>query len=278
MKINFIVNDYILTWNLLFGAAVSEESYQYKQKLWMTYKKQYNALSNENKIMLQDIKNFIPDDDTIYNFVFESELFSWLKKETEKHRLFLMKDWDEHKKKIIEALKEIVRISYDEPYQVLVVHPCMDTVYYDLRNEEKNIVWGRKTDTKNPIATLISILYAVTRYQIGNQYKDYKEIVQAVLELAINNELYTRLSGKSNYFVGDPSLSFLKRQIYPYWLMYLGADTEGLTSYMMRDRIAFDIEHYPIEANLKTLDLRGFIEFCIKNQKHIVRINQLEII
>ena len=109
-------------------------------------------------------------------------------------------------------------------------------------------------------------------------YKNYKEIAQAVIELAIKNELYTKLQGKSNYLMGDPSLTFLKKQIYPYWLMYLGADQEKMTSYMIRDRIAFDIDHYPIEPHLKKLDLKGFIEFCIRNQKHILRFNQLEII
>lgn len=277
MKINFITNDYLLTWNLLFGPAISEESYSYKQKLWITYKKQYNSLKDENKIMIKDIKNFIPDDDTIYNFVFESPLFEGLKKDTEKHRLFLLKIWDENKKKVLTNLKEIVRFPYDN-YQLLVVHPQMDAVYYDLSNPERNIVWGRKNDKKNGLATLMSILYAITRYQIGTINKNYKEIVQAVLELAINNELYTRLVGKSNYLAGDSSLTFLKKQIYPYWLMYLGADEEQLTSYMMRDQIAFDIENYPIEKKLKDLDLKGFIDFCIHNQKLIVRINQLEII
>ncbi|MEG1495134.1 MAG: hypothetical protein RR047_02560 [Bacilli bacterium] len=278
MKLNFIVNDYLLTWNLLFGASISEDSYNYKTKLWKTYKKQYNALTCEDKVMLSDIKNFIPDDDTLYNTVFETELFTTLKKETEKHRLYLMKIWDSYKKDIIKSCQEIIRLNFDNTYNILVVHPSMDTVYYDLNNKERNIVWGRKADMKDATATLISILYTVVRYQIGNQFPNYKEIVQAILELAINNELYTRLKDKSNYLAGDASLSFLKRQIYPYWLMYLGATEDSFTGYMMRDKIAFDIDKYPVEANLKKLDLIQFIEFCIKNQKYIIRINQLEII
>ncbi len=277
MKLTFATNDYLLTWNLLFGPAISEESFRFREKLWRTYRKQYNALQNENKLMLQDIKNFIPDDDTVYNFVFESPLFENIKKAVEKHRNYLLKVWDENKKKVSSYLKDIVRLSYDN-YRILVLHPDMDTVYYDIENSERNIAWGRKNDTKSELGTLTALVYAITKYQVGPNYKEYKEIVQAVLELAIHNELYTRLSGVSNYLSGDPSLTFLKKQIYPYWLMYLGADQEKMTSYMMRDKIAFDIEHYPIEANLKKLDLKGFIEFCIRNQKHILRINQLEII
>lgn len=277
MHLNFVLNDYLLIWNLLFGPAISEESYRYKQKLWMNYKKEYNALQNENKLMLQDVKNFIPDDDTIYNFVLESPLFDEIRKETDKHRRYLMQAWDQNKKKIIANLKDIVRFSYDN-YQILVVHPFMDTVYYDLNNKAKNIVWGRKNDTKNELATLVSILYAITRYQIGTKYQEYKEIVQAVLELAIHNELYTRIFGKSNYLAGDSSLSYLKKQIYPYWLMYLGVEEDEVTSYMMRDKIAFDFDDYEVDEKLKKLDLKGFIEYCIENQKKIIGINQLEII
>lgn len=277
MNLSFVLNDYLLIWNLLFGPAISEESYRYKQKLWLTYKKEYNALQNENKLMLQDMKNFIPDDDTIYNFVLESSLFEEIRKTTDKHRRYLMKAWDQNKKKIVANLKDIVRFSYDN-YQIFVVHPLMDTVYYDLGNHAKNIVWGRKNDEKNELATLIRIIYAVTRYQIGNKYQEYKEIVQAILELAIHNELYTRMLGRSNYLVGDSSLTYLKKQIYPYWLMYLGVGEDDVVSYMMRDKIAFDVETYHVDKRLKKLDLRGFIEYCIENRQKIISINQLEII
>ena len=46
----------------------------------------------------------------------------------------------------------------------------------------------------------------------------------------------------------------------------------------MRDKIAFDIEEYKIEEELSKIDLIGFIDFCIRNQKQILRIDDLEII
>lgn len=278
LKVQFIENDYILVWNLLFGASINEEIHHLKQKLWMTYKKQYNRLENENRVMLDDIKNFIPDDDTLYNEVMQSKIFSVIRKETEKHRLYLMQIWDEYKKDALKHLRDIVRLDFPDTYQILVVNPKLDTVYYDLSHEEKNIVWGRKTDKSSPMATVISILYAIVRYRIGHRFMMNKEIVQAVLELAIQNELYTRMLNHSNYLVGDSSLSFLKKQIYPFWLMYLGCEREDFPTYMMRDKIVFDIDKYPVEANLKKLDLIGFIDFCVRNQKHLIRVPALEII
>lgn len=46
----------------------------------------------------------------------------------------------------------------------------------------------------------------------------------------------------------------------------------------MRDGIVFEIEHYPVDKHLKKMNLFEFIQFCIRNQKKIVRIQNLEII
>ena len=35
MNIKFVVNDYILIWNLLFQASISEKMHVLKQKIWI---------------------------------------------------------------------------------------------------------------------------------------------------------------------------------------------------------------------------------------------------
>lgn len=276
MRLNFQTNDYLLIWNLLYGASISPRVHSFKQKLWTTYKKQYNSGFKDKEEMLQDFKNYIPDDDTLYNLVLESDTFMTIKKETEKHRVELLKIWDENKKNIIKNLKEILRFPMKDNYNILVLHPHMDTLLTS--NSTSNIGWGFRNDLSDCIMTLTNIIYTLVSYELKGFQKEYKEIVQAVLELSIYNELYTRISGISNHLAGDKTLSFLKRQIYPYWLMYLGCDKEDMTHYMMRDQIAFDIDEYTIEKGLKKVNLYDFIKFCIRNQKHIIRINTLEII
>ena len=87
MNINFIINDYILIWNILFQASVSEPIYKLKQRLWDTYKEQYNDTYKDRITILKDVKNYIPNDDTIYNIMLESKEYQKIKKETEKYRL-----------------------------------------------------------------------------------------------------------------------------------------------------------------------------------------------
>ena len=42
MNLKFVVNDYVLIWNLLFQASISERIHTVKQKIWLNYQKEYN--------------------------------------------------------------------------------------------------------------------------------------------------------------------------------------------------------------------------------------------
>ena len=276
MKLQFIVNDYLLAWNLLFRPSVSENVQKLKEKLWKNYSKDYMKLEKENVEILKYTSDFIPDDDTIYNFIFESEEFKVLKKQTEKYRKFLMRIWDSHQKEIIKNLEELLRFKIENNYQIMVIHPYFDNVEFLKKNPKKNIVWGKKEDTEDGLKAIMRILFTVVKYELCNYQGSNAEIVNAVEDLLVTNEIYTRITGVSKYREGIKKLSVLKRQLYPYWLMYQGADREELVSYMMRDQMPFDIDKYPVEKGLRKLDLKGFIDFCCDNQKRIIRLNELK--
>ena len=94
MNTNFIVNDYVLIWNLLFQASISESIYKLKQRIWDTYKTEYNALYQDKNNILVDYKNFIPNDDTIYNILLENKDYDKLRKQADKYRIEIMRIWD----------------------------------------------------------------------------------------------------------------------------------------------------------------------------------------
>lgn len=278
MNVEFIVNDYLLAWNLLFRPSISEDIQILKERLWKNYPKQYMKIERENVEILKYTNDFIPDDDTLYNFIFNTDEFKLVKKQTDKYRRFLMKIWDTHQKEIQSSLKELLRFKVDNTYQILVVHPYLDNVEYLKKNPKKNIVWGKKEDTEDGLKAIVRILFTLVKYEIGDYQGTNREMVSAIIDLVVTNEIYTRLSGFTKYEEGLKKLKLLKKQLYPYWLMYMGADREELVSYMMRDRIPFDIDKYPIEKGLRTVDLFGFIDFCCNNQKYIIRLSNLETI
>lgn len=276
MNVEFVLNDYILAWNLLFRPSINEDIQKLKERLWANYPKQYLKLEKENVELLKYTKDFIPDDDTIYNFLFNTEEFQMIKKETDKYRRFLMKVWDEHKKQINDLLKELIRKKIDNKYQVLVIHPYLDNVEYLKENPKKNVVWGKKEDVEDGLKAIVRILFTLIKYEIGSYNQKNREMVTAIIDMLVNNEVYTRLSGTSKYNEGLKKLRLLKRNIYPYFLMYMGADKEDLVSYMMRDNIPFDIDKYRIEPALAKIDIYGFIDFCINNEKYIIRLSDLK--
>lgn len=279
MNLKFVVNDYVLIWNLLFQASINEPIHKLKQKLWINYKKEYNNIYKDKELMLRDPKNFIPNDDSLYNIVLETKEYEQIKKSTEKYRNQVLKIWDDNKKNIEKIIKKITKLS-EKSYQILVVSDLLDVLDVTTTQEEyaNTVVLGKRVNMDNPIKLLIELIFKIFKKEFKNYQKNYSEIVDAVIELAILNELPTRLTGRSYYLTGDPTLNYLKRQMYPYWLMYLETEKEEMVSLMMRDKIAFDIEKYPYEKELKKKNLLEFIDFCIRNQKYIVKINELEII
>ena len=49
MKLTFIKNNYLIIWNLLYGSSISMKTKAFKQKLWITYKKEYKAIENDKE-------------------------------------------------------------------------------------------------------------------------------------------------------------------------------------------------------------------------------------
>ena len=276
MKAKFIVNDYALIWNLLFQASISESIHKLKKKLWETYKVEYNKAYNDKLNILKDIKNFIPDDDTIYNIILKQKNYDKIKKLAEKYRLDLMKLWDKNKKATNELFNNIVRKEIQD-YTFFAVNKELNIIDHSFPG---SIVIGKKIDSKDQF----SILYDITKIIIVDNLKKYneedKKFMKAIVELAVLNEYATQLNGFSCYLSGDPELLSIKRWLYPYWLMYLGIPKNEFISYMMRDKVSFDQDKYAYEKELKKMNIEEFIDFCIRNKKYIVREqkNKLEVL
>ena len=279
MNLSFDLNDYLLIWNLLFQTSISNETQRLKEKLWKNYRHLYKALYKEEAKILKDPKNYIPDDDTIFDMVKATDVYKKIRRETEEYRLFLIHYYEEMKKNINTYFKDIIRFDI-KLYHVLVINPRFNAVEMKTVKSRKvnTISWGMMNDQNDGELAIISIISHALRKELKDYQTDYKEIVAGVVELAINNELATRIKGESYYLKGDNSLRFLKRQIYPYFLMYLGSSKDEMINYMARDSIIFDVDNYTFKRSLAASNLKEFISFCIENQKYILQIEELEII
>ncbi len=271
MNLEFFVNEYLLAWYLLYSASLSKEIDKLRKSLWSKYKKEYNFCYKDKQEIIKYGKDFIPDNDTLYNEVFESEVYKSLKKETNKHKMHLVRLFENNEKIVKKCVKEVLKMDLKESYPVYVIHPRMEWMEYN--KNTGSLIWGSDKDKYDAITMMI---LTIVRGMLENYDNDYKEIVDSIIELSVINEISKQLTDIPCYEEGDATLKIIKRQIYPFWLMYLGIDTkEEMVSRMMEDRIAFDLDHYPIDKNMKKMSLTRFIDFCIKNNKHILKLGNV---
>ena len=269
MKLDIITNKYLLIWHLLYESSVSDDIHKLKQKLLKDHKKEYSLVHKDKEEIIKDLENFIPDDDLIYNLIEKSPYYKKIKIETNRYRLNILEIWDKNRRKYNRELNNILKFDIKHDYKICVVHPNLDVVETNLETNIMTI--GKKIITRDKDNFLTYLVYKIIKNEIYKLKTEEKDILDVVIELAITNELYTRVTKESKYKIGKKDLRDLKEKIYPYWLMYLGVPLEDFDKYMVRDNIFFDKTNYKYEKILKTIDIYSFIGFLVKNKKAIFK-------
>ena len=121
---------------------------------------QYNNTYKDRVAILNDVKNYIPNDDTIYNIILESAEYQNIRKEVEKYRLEVIKLWN---KKISTQLKKVTKQDFKE-YTVYLIDNRLEILELPtIPNKDiKTIILGKKIPEEEPnkiIFLLQSIFY-----------------------------------------------------------------------------------------------------------------------
>jgi len=130
MNLDIIVNDYLLAWYILYGASLSKEIDRFKKNLFIKYKKEYNFCYKDRMEIIKYGKDFIPDNDILYNAVLTSSLFRSLKKETIKHRNNIEKMWENSGDEINKHINSVIRVDFPSIVNVYVIHPRFEITEY----------------------------------------------------------------------------------------------------------------------------------------------------
>ena len=200
MNLKFMINDYILIWNLLFQASISESLYKLKQKLWLNYKTEYNDTYKEKVTMLKDPKNFIPSNDLIYNIMLSNKEYEKLKKQAEKYRLEIMGIWDKNKKENNSFIKDIIRKDISD-INVYIVNKETNTIdTTGLNKDAKSLIIGKDINKQDPYEIILLLLSNILEKEIKNYTIETEIYKKAILELAILNEYASNLNKRSCYF------------------------------------------------------------------------------
>ena len=274
MNLDVFINDYLLAWYILYGASLSKEIDKFKKNLYTKYKKEYNFCYKDKNEIIKYGKDFIPDNDILYNAVLTSNLFKSLKKETIKHRNNIEKMWEGNKDTINNEINMVIRMPFPKTISVFIVHPRFEITEY--LGEQNSLVWGSEKDKYDVLTIFLSLITKGMLLKSNNNFQNNKEILNSIVELSVVNEIGKSISKSFNYDLGNPVLKIIKRQIYPFWLMYLGyIDKERILNKMIDDKIGFDLEKYPLDRSLKKMNLEVFTEYCIKNSRNILKLNNI---
>ena len=274
MKLEVMVNEYLLAWYILYGASLSKEIDRFKKNLFTKYKKEYNFCYKDRMEILKYGKDFIPDNDILYNAVLTSSLFKSLKKETVKHRNNIEKMWEASSEEINKHINNVIRLPFPKTINIYVIHPRFEITEY--ARDLKSLVWGSEKDKYDVLTVCLSLITRGMLIDSDHSFQNNKEILNSNVELSVVNEIGKSLSKSFNYELGNPVLKIIKRQIYPYWLMYLGyVDKEKILNKMIDDKIGFDLEKYPLDRSLRKMNLKVFTEYCIKNNRNILKLNNI---
>ena len=266
MKLNFIINKYLLMWYLLCRESNINEVNDFKQNFLSLHRKEAFMLIKEKDIIMSYLKDYIPDDDFIFNKFYNTDEFKKLQKDTNKYRISMLEAYDKNKKELLKNLNKLLKYDLNISYDICFVHKKLDVIEFNLKTNL--IVLGKDIKSSEALGFYILIVYKI----LENEYKKFKpeekEIVTSILELVIYNELFTRVSGKNRYNIGNQNLRKTKEKIYPYFLMYMGIIESDFDKRMMEDSIYFDSVKY--DNNLKLMDLYSFITFIIKNKTRVL--------
>lgn len=279
MKLSFIINKYLLMWYLLYQTSINEEIHKLKQKLWIDHKKQYSFLHGEKDNILNELDNYIPDDDVIFSLFEDSDIYKRIRTETNRYRLSLLEIWDLNRKNYFKELSNILKKDFNETYKVLVIHPSLNIIEVT----DDLIIIGKKITNRDKDNFLTYLFYKILKQKFNLLKYEDRDIINVILELITINELYTRITNESKYNYGKKELYELKKQIYPYWLMYLGIKEDKIDSYMIRDNFFFNKSDYKYDDTLEDMDIYDFIGFCIRHKRKIfnsktVTVEEIEII
>src|SRR5574344_1563138 len=183
MKLDIVVNKYLLIWHLLYQSAVSDDIHKLKQKLWKDHKKEYSLVHKDKEEILNDLDNFIPNDDLIYNLIEKSPYYKKIKMDTNRYRINILEIWDKNRKKYIKELNSIVKFDLKNDYKICVVHPVLDVV--ETNQNSNTITIGKKIITRDKDNFLTYLLYKIIKNELSKLKTKESEIVDIVIELAI---------------------------------------------------------------------------------------------
>ena len=94
-------------WYLLCRESNINEVNIFKQNFLSLHRKEAFMLIKEKDIIMSYLKDYIPDDDFIFNKFYNTDEFKKLQKDTNKYRISMLEAYDKDKKVLLKNLNKL---------------------------------------------------------------------------------------------------------------------------------------------------------------------------
>jgi hypothetical protein len=228
IQLFFIVDKLFLLQHILKSPTPNRHFQKIRYLVWKKNKTLYWLLAqNIEPIIFQgDIwSQILSIPTTILEEIFYSSSFEKIFQETLNYQKWIQKEWEKNYKKSFGIVKKIVRLpnlNHKKKIKVYLSHPLIPKGR--CYPEDNVICWAHKEDWNyyNIVYLWHEILHILT-YDLNCN----EQIMHALIELAIDNELRIQLWKKGEYFkinnsaIGHKNLQSLEKIILPFWQKYL---------------------------------------------------------
>lgn len=149
-------------------------------------------------------------------------------KETEDYLAFVKNQWEGNKDRALAIISELMGITLpDTDIMVYLTHPQLNN---GLSLDEHTLVWGHPEDFDNYSTVYLchELMHILTNL-------DNSDIMHAIIELMIDNELRIRINNRGDYFEqpGHDVLVKLEKKILPDWKKYLERSDKNILEFIV---------------------------------------------
>lgn len=207
--------------------------------------------------------------------VFETQVFKDIYEETLDYRKDLISRCSVIAPKVSDYVLNVLGIKDEKEIIVNITNPDFHTGTNNGRNE---VFFGHFKSKNNPNYEAVYILHECLHcvYPYEKEWNEEQiAICHSLIELASDNELMYRLSGKyGEYDTGHNKGKGFKSELLPLWYTFLSTKPGFKDIIHSKDATFQMVENFAKENGVQNMDFSELMNFCIEHYKEFVISNE----
>ncbi len=216
----------------------------------------YKELLEDNKLM----SDLLP--------ILESDVFESLYEEALKYRDEVATKWKKLEPIISDYCTSVLGFMDEKKILVNIVNPRFNTGTNDMKDE---IFWGHTTGRKDISYDATYIMHE-SMHCVYPKEKEWSEeqygVCHSLIELAIDNELRSRLGGDNkNYSQGHYDAEKIRKRLMPLWIVFLSQKGGASDFKIPKDKKFEKYMNMAQNYNVQNMRFTELMNYCVEHYR-----------